>query len=109
MASEGKSVINNVRWGLADSYDIDYAGLPENSILAIGSVASSLKRLADRPLFEKGLRELVKRRSPHILVVYGSDNYQIFEELRNQGIEIVAFPSKTSLAFKERGDNEQVS
>lgn len=109
MVSKGKSVINNVRWGLADNYDIEFAGLPENSILAIGSVASSLKKLADRPLFEKGLRVLAKRLSPRILVVYGSANYPIFEELRNLGIEIVAFPSKTSLAFKERGSHEQVA
>lgn len=109
MADKGKAVINNVRWGLADSYDIDFAGLPENSTYAIGSVASSLKKLADRPLFEKGLRELVKRRNPRVIVVYGSDNYPIFDELRSQGIEIVAFPSKTNLAFKERGSHEQVA
>lgn len=109
MGQQGKAVINNVRWGLADTYDIDFAGLPNHSILAIGSVASGLKRLKDRKLFEFGLREMVMRLNPVVIIVFGSSNYPFFDDLREAGIEVVSFPSKTSLAFQERGSHEQVA
>ena len=109
MGKRGKAVINNVRWGTADTYDIDFAGLPKNSLIAIGSVASGLRRLENRALFECGLREMAKRLEPKVVVVYGSDRYPCFEELRNQGIEIVSFPSDTNRAFQGREGHEQVA
>ena len=109
MGRQGKEVINNVRWGLADSYDIDFAGLPKRVILAIGAVASGLKRLENRLLFECGLFAMVERLEPITLIVYGSDRYPFFDKLREQGIGVVSFPSKTDLAFRECGNHEQIA
>lgn len=67
-----------------------------NSILAIGTVGGSPRKVKDRERFESGLRELVNRKHPQVLIVYESDHYPIFRELDNQGIRIVSFKSKTA-------------
>lgn len=91
-------VINNVRWNTEESYSYCFDGLPTNSILAIGTVASNLSDNYNMTIFEDGLRELVRRLTPHTILVYGSSNYECFNQISSQGITIVTFPSKTSLA-----------
>ena len=58
--------------------------------------------LDDRERFEEGLKELVRRLHPHTIIVYGSANYKCFKELEEQGITILAYPSKTNKAFAGR-------
>ena len=106
LAAEGVSVINNVRWGTSETYRYCFDGLPRDSILAIGTVASGLRNLYDRRRFENGLAEMVDRLYPHTIIVYGSANYECFNELRKSGINIVCFQSKTSLAFERRQADE---
>ena len=105
------SVINNVRWGTAETWKYCFDGIPYNSTVAIGTVASGIRYLENRPAFEDGLYEMVRVLKPHTIIVYGSSNYECFEYLRSQGINIITFPSKTSIAFaaKKKGDktNEQ--
>ncbi len=98
----GIPVISNVRWGTEETWNYCFDGNPQNSILAIGTVASGINLLANRPLFEKGLFEMVKRLHPHTLLIYGSANYKCFDILKNQGINIVSYPSKTCEAFARR-------
>ena len=66
----GNEVINNVRWGTEETYRYCYDGIPQNSIVAIGTVGGSPRKLIDRERFESGLTEMVKRLSPHTIVVY---------------------------------------
>ncbi len=40
--------------------------------------------------------------NPHTIITYGSSNYKCFELLRKAGINVVSFPSQTSLAFDKR-------
>ena len=98
----GLSVINNVRWGSPDTYDFSFAGLPHNSILAIGTVGGSPRTLENRARFEAGLAELVRRLTPHTIVVYGSANYPCFDRLKELGIAIFQYPSKTAQAYARR-------
>lgn len=93
-------VINNVRWNTQESYSYCFDGLPANSIICIGTVASNLSDNYNKLIFEEGLAELVKRLSPHTILVYGSSKYKCFDILRERGINIVSFPSKTFLAYK---------
>lgn len=95
----GYAVINNVRWGTPETYWYCFDGIPENSVVAIGTVGGSPRKLEDRERFERGLKELVRRLHPHTIIVYGSANYKCFEELEKQGVTILAYPSKTSRAF----------
>jgi hypothetical protein len=111
LAVNGIPIINNVRWGTVETWEYCFDGIPYNSIVAIGTVASGIDRVENRPLFEDGLYEMVRLLQPHSIIVYGSSKYVFFDKLREQGINIVTFPSKTSLAFavkKEGGkSNEQ--
>ena len=106
IASQGIPVINNVRWGTEETWRYCWDGIPHNSIVAIGTVASGLKQLENRPVFEAGIREMVQQLHPHTIIVYGSANYPIFDELRAQGIYIKAFPSRMDTVFSGEGGHE---
>jgi hypothetical protein len=100
------AVINNVRWGTSESYKYCFDGIPQNSIVAIGTCGGSPRKHIDRKRFEEGLDILLNRLHPHTIIVYGSANYDCFEKLKEQGINIVAFSSETAKAFERRKHNE---
>lgn len=102
----GIEVINNVRWGTPETYSYCFDGIEHNSVIAIGTVGGSPRKHCDRSRFDNGLKEMVKVLSPHIILVYGSANYPCFTELRNQGIQIISYKSKTSLNFDKQKENE---
>ena len=95
----GIPVINNVRWGTEETWEYCFDGIPYNSIVAIGTVASGINKIKNRTVFENGLFQMVKLLKPHTIIVYGSSNYTCFEKLQEIGITLITFPSKTSLAF----------
>ncbi len=94
-------VINNVRWGTYETWSYCFSGIPIGSTVAIGSVASGIRRLSSRPIFDEGLREMVSVVHPKKIIVYGSANYPLLHNLSDGGIEIISYPSKKSLAYKE--------
>lgn len=102
LGSQGISVINNVRWGTEETWDYCFDGIPYNSIVSIGIVASGINKLENRPDFEAGLFKMVEVLNPHTIVVYGSANYDCFKKLSDMGIRIISFPSDTSLAFASK-------
>lgn len=102
LVSNNITVINNVRWGTIETWNYCFDGVPLNSIISIGTVASGLHKLENRPLFEDGLCKLVEKIHPPIIIVYGSAKYSVFDKLRQNKIKIISFPSKTSLAFSKR-------
>ena len=95
-----KSVINNIRWGTIETWGFDFAGVQKNSIVAIGTVGGNPKKLIDRQRFEEGLYKMVEVLPPHTILVYGSANYPCFEKLKEQGIKVISYPSKTAKAYK---------
>lgn len=103
LGRNGLSVINNVRWGTSESYRYCWDGIQKHSIVAIGTVGGSPRKLVDRRRFEEGLFEMARTLQPHTVLVYGSDRYPCLEVLKRQNIRIEAYPSKTAAAFKRRG------
>ncbi len=105
----GVPVINNVRWGTEETWNYCFDGIPYNSMVAIGTVASKTWEIYNRPDFKSGLIKMVEILKPHTIIVYGSANEECFKVLDNTGIRIVVFPSETSLAFenKKGGSNVQ--
>lgn len=83
-----------------------FEGIPTHSIVAIGTVGGSPRKLIDRKRFENGLLKMVEVLKPHTIIVYGSANYECFEKLREQGITIISFQSKTAKAFEGRKTDE---
>lgn len=104
----GLALVPNARWGTEETWPYCFDGLPEGKPLSVGTVASGLRELENRPVFEAGLRLLVKQKHPSALVVVGSANYSVFDELRDQGVKIVQIDGDTSRHFgsKEAHDVE---
>jgi hypothetical protein len=100
LTTEGIPVINNVRWGTDETWEYCFDGIPNNSIVSIGTVASGIHKKENRQQFNEGLFEMIRRLSPHTILVYGSSNKECFKTIINSGHHIVNFPSQTSLAFK---------
>ncbi len=94
-------VINNVRWGTFETWSYCFAGIPKGSSVAIGSVASGIRKLNNRPIFEEGLKKMIAVIKPKRIFFYGSANYSFINDLHNQGIELISIPSKTNQAYKE--------
>ena len=102
----GISVINNVRWGTEETFDYCFEGIPENSIVSIGTVGGGPRRLRDRNRFETGLFKMAEVLKPHTILVYGSSNGACFDTLRAQGLHIVSYPSRTAQVFEGRERHE---
>ena len=108
LGTMGTGVINNVRWGTQETWDYCFSGIKTHTVVAVGTVASGLKKKVNRPLFEEGLFEMVARLKPTAIIVYGSSNYECFKKIRNMGVEVYQFDSDTSVAFAKEDANEQV-
>jgi len=106
LGRNGIAVINNVRWGTDESFRYSFDGISQDSIVAIGTVGGSPRKHIDRCRFERGLIKMVADLRPKVIIVYGSANYNCFEDLKSQGVKIVAFPSQTSRAFERRKSYE---
>lgn len=103
---QGIAVANNVRWGTEETWGYCFAGIPKRSIVSVGTVGGSPRKLCDRDRFNAGFREMVRLLEPTVIVVVGSANYPCFEEARAAGIGVVAFESETALAFKKKAAHE---
>lgn len=98
-------VIPNVR---GDDLTLDYCfeGIDKNSIVAIGTVGSGLRRLNNQYSFSKWLYAMYNTLKPHTIIVYGSINYPCFNNLIELGVNVIAYPSKTSCDFIRRKADE---
>jgi len=68
--SNGIPVIPSASWGSADSFSYCFDGLPENSIISIGHIAIG-KTKSEKELYRLGVKELIDRKKPLKLIVYG--------------------------------------
>ena len=93
------AVINNVRWGTEETYCYCFDGIPQNSIVCIGTVGGSPRKHINRARFEKGFFEMINVLQPHTIIVYGSANYPCFEKITTQGIKVISYPSQMAKAF----------
>jgi hypothetical protein len=73
-------VIPNVRWGLRETYDWCFDGLPMNSTLAVSTLGCS-GDVEGKRLFEEGFLEMMKRLVPKTVIVYGTKSERLFPPL----------------------------
>ena len=93
-------MINNVRWGGEETFSYCFDGIPQNSVVAVGTVASGLHNPQNRKLFEDGFLKMIEVLKPHTVIVYGSDKYSAFDRVRQQ-VRILQFKSERAKAFAE--------
>ena len=103
----GHQVINNVRWGTAETFTYCFEGIPRHSIVCIGAVASGMRLVRNRALFEGGLKEMLRVLRPHTVIVYGSANYPPLRLLDEAGIRVIQFDSATSRRFSKAGGADE--
>lgn len=101
LSTQGIPVIPNVRWGNEYSYVFSFNGIEKNSVVAVGTLGQ-LKRADNKKLFSDGLSVMIKRLSPHTIIVYGKAPDDIFGQYRASGIRILRFPSATEKYFNNR-------
>ncbi len=92
-------VIVNVRWGDKRTYHFCCDGISRGGSLAIGT-NGSIGSVDDKRYFAEGLKVVVKKLAPQLIVVYGSAPDDIFTEYRNAGIEIAQFDCETTSSHK---------
>ena len=102
ISKQGIEVINNVRWGTPETYHYCFDGIPEGSVVAIGTVASGLRSKENRKLFDDGFKKMMDILQPKAIIIYGSSNFAVIQEAKSKGVSIIAFESKTSLSFKQK-------
>lgn len=66
----GYNVIATASWGNADSFSYCFEGLPKNTIIAVCGIGINRCKAATK-LWEMGIRQLVHRLSPTMILVYG--------------------------------------
>lgn len=76
----GIKVIPTVSWGRPNTFDFAFEGLPERSVLAVGSVG--VRNAEARQVFKDGLSELVDRVQPSLLLSYGTLPCSVNAEVR---------------------------
>lgn len=90
LQKQGKPVIPNVGWSDEKSYDWAFSGIPEKSILAITTQGCLRGEKYLMQSLINGLHELVIRKQPTKIVVYG----QFYKKWEDKfGVEFQTFPS----------------
>ena len=102
IGTQGLEVINNVRWGTPETYSYCFDGIDSNSIVAIGTVGGSPRKLIDRKRFEDGLDVMIQQLSPHTIIVYGSADYPCITNLEEKGINVITYKSATAKYYEGR-------
>lgn len=100
MQDAGLIVIPTVYWGWEDTYDYEFDGLPENSTLSIYTMNWDNTE-ENKELNEKGLKELIKRKSPKRLLIYSNGKEIDFDF---GDIEVIYY--KNEVYERLRGDIE---
>ncbi|MBP5724870.1 MAG: DUF4417 domain-containing protein [Bacteroidales bacterium] len=91
----GVKVIPSASWGNADSFEYCFEGLPQNSVIAIGSVA--VKSCEDSiMLWRYGVSQVIQQLNPTALLIYGSRI-----EFDNQGTQTYYYNDFINTKFRK--------
>jgi hypothetical protein len=74
MQDYGITTIPIVYWSTESSYEWAFDGLPENSTLSINDF--NRKNKESRELWDNGVRELIRRKSPSRILLFGNTKEQ---------------------------------
>lgn len=72
--SHGIEVIPTACWSTPDMFDFCFDGIPDDSTVAISSVGVRTNP-KDQALFRAGIKELIHRKRPQLILAYGQLRY----------------------------------
>lgn len=81
MQQNGVSVIPSASWGNIDTFKYCFDGLPDNSVIAVGH-ASKGRSDSQRVLWNLGIDELIRKKSPYKLIIYGNACEMAFDNVK---------------------------
>jgi outer membrane cobalamin receptor len=99
----GGVCIPNIRPSDRRSFAYCFDGLPTEATVAMGTLGA-LKTYEDHIAFTACVDEIVKRLRPKNIIVYGSAPERIFYSALESGVNVVSFPTQTSLAHAKGGN-----
>jgi len=103
LQNHGLSVIPNVRYGDARSYSFCFEGIPQNSVISIGTYGC-IKEKDDIDNHIRGVAETIKQLGPKAIIFYGTINKEVEYMLTLEKIDFVVFRSYTSDVFNSSLD-----
>lgn len=83
LQKQGINVIPNIRWGDERSYKFAFDGVEKGAIYSIGT-HGCIKTKKEKYYFREGLREMLKRLEPKLILVYGSMPNEVFDEFKHK-------------------------
>ena len=86
-AYHGLTVIPTVSWSTPESYSFAFAGVPQRSVLAVGTVGTRWEVETERRRFEAGWHAMVEALDPTLVMVYGT-----LPELLRDTVEVRTYP-----------------
>jgi len=98
-ARNGITVIPNVVWGDARTYEFCWDGLPTNSVLAVSTLGSAKHRI-DKEIFAAGFLEMLDRLTPSDVIVYGAYRDDMIPPLWASRTNIHHFPGHTTQMYR---------
>ena len=103
LQNNGLSVIPNIRYGDERSYLFCFEGIPQKSIISIGTYGC-IKKKDDIEYHIKGVTETIKQLKPEAIIFYGTLREEIESILHFENIYYKIFKSYTSEIFNNRKD-----
>lgn len=103
---QGLQVMNNVRWGTAETWDYCFVGIPVGSQVCVGAVASGLKRRVNRTLFNDGFAVMLDTLCPAKVLFYGRPSEQALRLTREREIPTEIYSSDMAARFQKAGCRE---
>lgn len=100
MQDAGLTVIPTVSWAEKATFDFCFDGLPSNSVLSISTVGVKQDKNAFE-IWKAGVTELLKRKNPHTLLVYGGA-----VDFDYGNTKILYFANEVTDRMKEQGKNK---
>lgn len=95
----GMDVVPIVYWSDEKSYEYCFDGLPEGSILSINTIGNNMPESWD--LWNAGVDELIRRKKPHTLLIYGNG----IKVDRDWGdIRVIYYKNDVTERMKNRGE-----
>ena len=101
LQKNGVSIIPNVRYGDERTYSFCFDGVPQNSVISIGTYGS-MKRKEDIYYLIKGIPETIKQLRPKAILFYGTIVKDIEYILKSNDIAYHIYKSYTSTIFKKK-------
>jgi hypothetical protein len=101
LQKNGIPIIPNVRYGDERTYSFCFEGIPENSVISIGT-HGSMRREEDIYFHIKGISETIRRLKPQAILIYGTITKDIEYILKSNNVIYYVYKSYTSTIFDNK-------